>query len=224
MKKRLDSYKGKLTVDQIAEGINAAKKNAKRLFEDANLLLEAGRFPSAAALAILSIEEAGKVSILRELALAKTTGDVNEAWNHYRSHTKKNATWLLPQFAQQGARKLEDFKALFDESSDHPYILDQVKQIAFYTDCLGKAHWSLPQDVIDESLAKTLTQIASIFAKDKNVTKTEIDLWIKHIGPVWNQAPSWMNHALCNWYRAMQEAGLAPLGENEIEKFIKRGI
>ena len=224
MKKKLNLYKGKLTANQIAEGINAATKNAKRLFEDANLLLEAGRFPSAAALAILSIEEAGKVSILRALALAKTAEDVNEAWNNYRSHIKKNTTWLLPQLAQQGGRKLEDFKLLFDESSDHPYILDQVKQIAFYTDCLGKAHWSLPQEVIDESLAKILTQIASIFAKDKTVTKTEIELWMKHLGPVWKKAPTWMNHALCSWYRSMQDAGLAPPGENEMERFIKRGI
>lgn len=224
MKKKLDSYKGKLNADQITEGINAAINNAKRLSKDANLLLEAERFPSAAALAILSIEESGKVSILRALSLAKTPEDVKEAWDNYRAHTKKNATWLLPQLVLQGARKLEDLKMLFDKSSDHPYILDQVKQIAFYTDCLGKAHWSLPQDVIDESLAKMLTRIAGIFAKDKSITKAEIELWIEHIGPVWKSAPSWMNYALCNWYRAMQDAGLAPPGENEMEKFIKRGI
>jgi len=82
----------------------------------------------------------------------------------------------------------------------------------------------MPQEVIDESLAKMLTQVASILAIDKHVTKTEIELWIKHIGPVWKRAPSWMNHALCNWYREMQDAGLAPPGENEMEKFIKSGL
>jgi len=224
VKTKLDSYKGKLSAEQVAAGINAAKKNAKRLSEDAALLFEAGRFPSAASLAILSIEESGKVSILRSLALAKTSEDVRDTWRDYRSHTKKNASWLLPQLAGQGARKLDDFKALFDESSDHPYVLDQLKQIAFYTDCLGRAHWSMPQEVIDESLAKMLTQVASILAIDKHVTKTEIELWIKHIGPVWKRAPSWMNHALCNWYREMQDAGLAPPGENEMEKFIKSGL
>jgi len=223
-KKKLDSYKGKLNAAQIAAGINAAIQNAKRLIEDASLLFEACRYPSAASLAILSIEESGKVSILRSLALARTSEDIADAWRDYRSHTKKNVGWLLPQLVGQGARKLDDFKPLFEESSDHPYVLDQLKQIAFYTDCLGEAHWSMPKEVIDESLAKLLIQIAKILSSDKYVSKTEIELWIKHIGPVWKRAPSWMKQALCNWYREMQDAGLAPAGENEMEKFIKSGI
>jgi AbiV family abortive infection protein len=222
--KKLDSYKGKLSVDQVAAGINAAIQNAKRLAEDASLLFEAGRFPSAASLAILSIEESGKVSILRSLALAKTNEDIADAWRDYRTHTKKNVSWLLPQLVEQGARRLDDFKPLFEESSDHPYVLDQLKQIAFYTDCLGRAHWSMPQEVIDESLAKMLIQVAKMFARDKHVSKTEIKLWIKHIGPVWKRDPSWMKQALCNWYREMQDAGLAPAGENEMEKFMKSGL
>jgi AbiV family abortive infection protein len=220
-KKKLDSYKGKLSADQVAAGINAAIKNAKRLSEDASLLFEAGRFPSAASLAILSIEESGKVSILRSLALAKTSEDIADAWRDYRSHTKKNVSWLLPQLVEQGARKLDDFKPLFEESSDHPYVLDQLKQIAFYTDCLGRAHWSMPQEVIDESLAKMLIQVAKILARDKHVSKTEIELWIKNIGPVWKRDPSWMKQALCNWYREMQDVGLAPAGENKMDKFIR---
>jgi AbiV family abortive infection protein len=223
-RKKLDSYKGKLSVDQVTAGINAAIQNAKRLAEDASLLFEAGRFPSAASLAILSIEESGKVSILRSLALAKTNGDIADAWRDYRAHTKKNVSWLLPQLVEQGARRLDDFKPLFEESSDHPYVLDQLKQIAFYTDCLGRAHWSMPQEVIDESLAKMLIQVAKIFARDKHVSETEIKLWIKHIGPVWKRDPSWMKQALCNWYREMQDAGLAPAGENEMEKFMKSGL
>jgi len=223
-KKKLDSYKGKLSVGQVAAGINAAIQNAKRLAEDASLLFEAGRFPSAASLAILSIEESGKVSILRSLALAKTNEDIADAWRDYRSHTKKNVSWLLPQLAEQGAKKLDDFKPLFEESSHHPYVLDQLKQIGFYTDCLGRTHWSMPQEVIDESLAKMLIQVAKIFARDKHVSETEIELWIKHIGPVWKRDPSWMKQALCNWYREMQDAGLAPAGENEMEKFIKSGL
>jgi AbiV family abortive infection protein len=45
--------------------MNAAIANAQRLAEDAQLLLDAERFPSAASLAILALEEAGKVIILR---------------------------------------------------------------------------------------------------------------------------------------------------------------
>jgi hypothetical protein len=53
--RRLDQYKGKLSASQIAEGMNAAIRNSKRLAEDAELLLKEKRFSSATSLAILSI-------------------------------------------------------------------------------------------------------------------------------------------------------------------------
>jgi AbiV family abortive infection protein len=140
MKKKLDAYRGRLSAAQIAAGMNAAAKNARRLVEDAATLLAAGRFPTAASLATLAIEEAGKISILRMLALATSDAEAAEAWKDFRSHTRKNSAWLLPQLAATGARKLDDFRPLFDEASDHPFMLDQIKQLGFYTDCLGKAH------------------------------------------------------------------------------------
>lgn len=67
----LPQYKSKLSAAEIAAGINAASTNANRLADDAELLLENDRYPSALSLAILSIEESGKVSILRTLALSR---------------------------------------------------------------------------------------------------------------------------------------------------------
>ena len=92
------------------------------------------------------------MTVLRELALASDEKALADCWRSYRSHTKKNIMWLLPQLVAEGARKLDDFRSLFDENSDHPYILDLVKQIGFYTDCLGNAHWSIPEEVIDEGI------------------------------------------------------------------------
>ncbi len=140
MARKLNQYKGRLSPKQIAEGINAVRRNAARLLEDAQIFLESNRFPSAAALAILSIEESGKLFILRKLALAKTDYEVAKIWREYRSHIKKNILWLLPQLVMEGARRLDDFRPIFELEDEHPYIFDQVKQISCYTDCLGKAH------------------------------------------------------------------------------------
>lgn len=224
MKKKLDAYRGWLTAAQIAQGMNAAASNARRLAEDASTLLGARRFPSAASLAILSVEEAGKISILRSLALARTADEIQEAWKDYRSHTRKNVAWLLPKLVAAGARKLDDLRPLYDGDSDHPYVLDQLKQIGFYTDCLGHAHWSVPEEVIDESLAQMLVRIAKTFADDRQYTEKEVTLWIQHVGPVWKEDSAWMKQALVNWYAAMQEHGLAPEGQNEMEHFIREGI
>lgn len=132
--------------------------------------------------------------------------------------------WQLPQLVAEGARKLDDFGPLFNETSDHPYILDEVKQIGFYTDCLGKAHWSIPGEIIDEELARTIVFIANVFMRDKKVESEEIELWIKHLGPVCMRSHELMEKGLENWYAEMQEVGLAPNGSNEMEEFIRRGI
>lgn len=204
--------------------MNAAASNARRLCEDAATLLAAGRFPTAASLAILSIEEAGKVSILRALALARSDAEVAEAWKDYRSHTRKNVAWLLPQLAAAGARTLDDLRSLFDETSDHPFVLDQLKQLGFYTDCLGKAHWASPTDTIEKEVAQMLVRVAQVLAHDEKHTEEEVKLWLEHVGPVWKKDPAWMKQALVNWYAAMQEAGLAAKGDNKMEMFIRHGL
>lgn len=219
MKNKLDAYRGKLTPRQIAKGMTAAAVNARRLANDASALLEAHRYPTAGSLAVLAIEEAGKSLILRTLALAKTNAEVLDAWAAYRSHTKKNVLWLLPMLVASGARKLDDFASLFDPDSDHPYLLDHIKQLGFYTDCLGKAHWSIPDDVIDEDLARMLVKVADLLAHGHDHTQKEIELWIEHVGPVWKRNPKLMKQAVGNWYAAMMASGLRRQGANEMKEF-----
>jgi len=224
VKKKLNQYRGNLEASQVASGINAAYRNAKRLVADARLLLEKCRYPSAAALAVLSIEESGKASILRGLSVSRTQEDLKTSWHEYRSHTKKTVLGGLLHEVAKGARKLDDFIGLFGKDAEYPYLLDQIKQISFYTDCLGDAHWSEPSTVVNEKLAAQLVETADILAKSKEVTTKEVELWIKHLGPVWNQDPGWMRKALENWYREMQEVGLAQAGPNAMEIFIHEGM
>lgn len=222
-KRRLDQYQGVLSASEIAAGINAANANARRLADDAERLLEEKRYPTAAALAALAIEEAGKASILRELALARTDKELCEAWRNYRTHTRKNVTWLLPSLVAAGARHLEDFRSLFDPESDHPSLLDQVKQIGFYTDCLGQGHWSVPQEVIDESLARMLVRTARLLARDRVVRAEEIELWIEYVGPVWQGPTKWLKKALAEWHRELVRRGLVEGAEAEMADFIWKG-
>ncbi len=86
----------------IAEGMNVARTNAKRLFEDASTLHEGGRTHSAAALAILSIEESGKIPILRQMVLCENEPEWRQSWKNYRSHTSKNVAWILGELAAKG--------------------------------------------------------------------------------------------------------------------------
>lgn len=161
-KKAIKQYKGKLDPEQVADGMNAAARNAKRLLDDANLLFASKRYPSACSLAILSIEESGKLSQLRGTAIAPDERVLKDAWKDYRDHQAKNAHWIIMQLVTQGPRTLDDLRQIFDKDNDHPALLDSVKQIAFYTDCCGNAHWSEPNAVINEQLAKMIITIAGI--------------------------------------------------------------
>ncbi len=220
MTKRLNQYKGPLTSEEIAAGMNVASRNAARLVQDAETLLDAGRPPSAAALAILSVEESGKVTLLRWLALAETDEDIREAWRAYRSHTKKNVAWIAPELFAKGARSLDDLAPVVDDSSDHPGMLDRVKQIAFYTDCLDDRRWSEPAAAIEHNAAEALVRIARLFAKEREITAREIELWTKHLRPVWKGEMAWMKRALENWHQAMNDEGLAHDDMSDIRKFI----
>ena len=139
---RLPQYRSRLTFAQVAEGMTRALENAARLAEDAQSLFDQNRIPSSVALAILSIEESGKVSILRQMVTAEDEKRHQQLWKAYRSHNKKNILWLFGELVQQGARSLDEFRLLVDLDSDHPDILDQLKQLCAYTDCFTEGKWS----------------------------------------------------------------------------------
>ena len=125
----------------------------------------------------------------------------------------------------KGANRFDDFAPLFSKDADHPALLDKIKQIGFYTDCLSEGHWSIPVEVIDEDIAKLVVRTANIFAADKHVTELEIELLVKHLKrPAQGPSKEFNEKALSDWYAEMQENGIRPKGENDMEKFIYHGI
>ena len=201
-------YRGFLTHEQIAAGMSAADQNASRLAEDADLLLEAHRFPTTASLALLSLEESDKSRILRGMINATTQKAVVELWKSYRRHIDKHSLMLLLDRFSRGARRLSDFSdCVTDRGADEKQIYDLVKQLGFYTDCIGDAHWSLPLEVIDEGLATVLVRSAKIMSKRRHrVSVRELELWAIHM----HSGDTREN--LLAWARAMESEGLHPEG------------
>ena len=223
-KKVVNQYMGSLTPKQAADGIAAAMRNAESLLRDAELLLEHGRWPRATALTILAIEESGKVPLLRALLLAKNEAERREEWKAYRSHTEKNVLYILPQLVAEGARSLEDMRPVMDPESEHPEVLDAVKQYGFYTDACGNCHWSIPDEVISEAFAKSMFRLASLLAKGSEALTSaeELEIWVKHMGPVWKHEKWEMDQALAACYAEAEERGLlrGHASAREMTKFI----
>ena len=220
-KDKLSRYNGELSAAQIAHGMNAACRNARRLADDAKLLLDAGRYPTAASIAVLSIEESGKKSVLRGLAFAPNKEAQRSAWIGYRSHRSKNAAWILPDLVAKGARDLDSLRPATDASAGHTALLDQVKQLGLYTDCLGDAHWSEPEKFVDENMSRSLVGIADIFARSEVVTVKEIELWVKHMRPAHGTSFEQMQTALLDWVAAMRENNLLEDEDFPMEAFIR---
>jgi AbiV family abortive infection protein len=216
----LHPYWGKLPPEKIAEGMNIARRNATRLASDARTMFRTQHYETATALAILAIEESGKVSILRELALVADDREAKHIWRRLRSHTAKNAMWIFPELVARGARRLDEFAAVFDSSSDHAETLDKVKQVSIYSDCYGKARWHEPTGTIAEDFAGHLVKMAEVFARGPEITTREIELWIEHMGPVRLRSHTWQRKALANWWAQLEAEGLAPEGQPSMEEFI----
>ncbi len=208
---KLKQYRGFLTTDQVAAGMNCAGQNAKRLAEDAQLLFDAERYPSALSLAVLSLEESGKHSILREMSTATTEEQILALWKRYRRHTAKHTLTLMPERIANGARRAIEFRdCVGDGAQDEKASYDALKQLGFYTDCLGKAHWSIPSEVIDRKIAEMLVRFAvTTSAREKSTSNREIELWVTHM-----QAGVTRPN-LIEWAKAMVAEGLHPDGYAE---------
>ena len=210
-KRLLPPFKDRLTVAQAAQGIEFALKNARDLLGDAEFMLMNERWPRACALAVLAIEESGKPGILRALLLARSDQELHDEWTGYRHHTAKNVSWILPDLVSSGARQLEELRSLFDKSSDHPHLLDSIKQLALYSDCFGDCHWSLPYEAIDQSLAESIVSVAKVLVSNRPTAMTsaaELELWVKHIRPVWKGPMEDMKRALLACYQEAESIGV----------------
>lgn len=203
----LKQYRGPLSAIDVAAGMNAAARNARRLLADAKLSLSERRIASACALAILSIEEAGKLPLLRTLSTASTEADLKRSWRAYRDHRAKNAAWIVVDLVREGARSLTDLSPIFDPDSDHTDTLDAVKQVCLYTDCCGERHWSEPSAVIDEGLAASIVKTAEALCPKKDVSVREIELWVREVGPFESLKQARLK--LVRFYEAMDKEGLA---------------
>jgi AbiV family abortive infection protein len=211
-KKIIEQYRGFLSPTEVAAGMNAAIRNAKRLLEDATLLMKEKRFPTACSLAILSIEESGKLSLLRLLATASGEQGLKKAWQSYRDHQAKNVAWIIGELARTGARALDDLHTIFDPISDHPAILDAIKQLGLYTDCYGdKKHWSEPFEVVDEELADSMVFVARALCPKGDVSAREMELWVQHVGHYDGTAQ--MRPRLLKFHEAMKQEGLGGLDD-----------
>lgn len=175
--------------DSILAGVEGCWRNSFELLRGADLLLHGGRFPPALSLAVLALEEIGKMVHIDSLVFAKEGDERDEAFQRvFRSHPRKlEALRGFPDFLAY----LATFKPKWAE--DHTYVqqlrsvevefhrqlanvkallrltvlsdLDQWKQRGFYTGLNPKGNAEAPSDAIDEVKARTVVAFSGMIVE-----------------------------------------------------------
>jgi AbiV family abortive infection protein len=208
MKER--QYNQRLTPKKAAEGIKTILNNARSLLSEAQLLFDNFKYARATALAILAIEETGKVSIIRSILVNDNQKELNKEWKRFRSHYEKNWGLAVSDYVVQNKNNIEDFRPIFD-SNDHGQVFDQLKQLAIYTDLFKNDNWSSPDKVITIEIAISVLTTARTFVgkgEQAMTTEKELELWVKYLKPVWKKDILDMKQALINCYNEAEEVGV----------------
>jgi AbiV family abortive infection protein len=136
------AHRGLLSPRDLGRGILAAHRNARRLFRDAVLLLENGRYPGAVSMAILAHEEKSKSFTVGVIASElQVPPSLFSPWKDFSHHAHKNATTLE--------------LARMDEGMAESYV--RCRERCTYVDCVqGPERWSLPEAVLGREEALVL--------------------------------------------------------------------
>lgn len=212
----------KISLEKAAEISEGAIKNAKSLLEDAKLLYENDKYPRAISLAILSIEESGKPSIIRGIVLEDDPKQISNLWKSYRKHQDKNSMWIVSELILNGARTLENLRKVADPKSDHPQTLDNLKQLCFYSDVFTKGKLSIPDNVANKEVAQSLIATAELSIKESLNSVDALEIWVKHLKPVWKTETSFMKKALLACYIELEKKNLIEKGTaNKMNEFLQ---
>ncbi|GAA0527908.1 AbiV family abortive infection protein [Chitinophaga japonensis] len=172
----IETYSGVVTPEMAEIGIKLSIENAFSLLSESRLLLNNSYYPRAIALAILAIEEKGKIEMIKQLLLYKQK--VASAWQNFRDHKHKNANWKFPLLKEKGINNIELLSKVTDPKGPAALELDRIKQLCFYTDAArmkgnkSKWNWLQPTDIFTKDYATTLLMIAENFVKDDGIDWT----------------------------------------------------
>lgn len=214
-------YRGRLTPESASKGIHAAKANSSRLIEDAEMLSNNGRYPSACSIAALAIEEMSKPAIIRKIVIAESPQEIARGWKLFSSHHDKGAPWIVPHLIREDLGTYEDFVEEFMRNRD-PLLLDSLKQISIYCGCYGKSHWSSPTEVIEADQSELLIETAKILQFSGQLSPLDsedgIRLWKEHMAGCFSVGYVTANNKIVEFFAKAADHGLLP--ENKIPQTV----
>lgn len=145
MKNFIFRFKGQpLDKKQIATGMHLCYINAKALADESRLLKENGYHARALSLAILALEELGKIPLICNMILyRKDDAEAwRKAWKEFQAHRSKLGVWTV-----YGKRLLNMLGKSYESEfpSGIEPLADKFKQLGFYVGFFD-GEFMLPKD------------------------------------------------------------------------------
>ena len=164
---RLDRNPKSFSAAEATGLLKLLVRSAKGLADDANVLLGHNRYPRAAALAVLSFEEIGKLEPVARLVGVTDQREIARRWRALFDHSAKSAriAGVPPYITDPDQIRLwNDARRKFGRN------LNELKQAALYVNCFGDGNWMSPEDVfgvrgrIDRTNVRILVKLARAMA------------------------------------------------------------
>lgn len=140
--------------------------NAARLARDAKLLLESGRFPSAAMMAVMALEEISRVFHPIEILTAGSDRQRQQAWKTFRG------IW----HAFPWAVFARDERLMSDAELDA--MLSFIRMLGRRSECIEPGIWIDPGELITAALAASIVTIAESFCA-KPISLGSVEVWME---------------------------------------------
>ncbi len=214
---RVPEYHGPLTPSQVCDGILAARKNAQYLYQAGESLYGGAFYAPAAALAILSSEEAYKEVLLLRLLHAESSDERKALWREFRDHRIKQTTLHLAAIYRRAVKKepgavsFEELRSALWREFCEADCTERRKQRALYTNCVQGPTWTLPEQQIGRDEARDLLDNAKeCVAAGRTYSPEELELYKKYLSGIRRQPRRGQRLAVVALQSELVRRGLPP--------------
>jgi AbiV family abortive infection protein len=212
-----DKLSERLTPTEMGRGIAAANRNARRLLGDAILLYENYRYPSAAALATLAMEESAKWWALLHVTVLQDAKAIANAWRDHRRHVTKldRAIAIVKDaFERSGG------EVVATPSTELARATQALKERCIYTDFIKDRRWTEPSGACDAALCRGHLGGALVMVTRYHITGRYLGSAFQGIaGRLHEPQEEAAKQAMIAWSQGSEASALAEEDDAENEAF-----
>jgi AbiV family abortive infection protein len=205
-------FTGPLSVTSAIKGAQLLQENAARLTEDAKLLLQAKRYPSAAMMAVMALNELSRIFHPLILASLRTPKQLVAGWKQFRSN-RHDFAWSIFQ------RRIDWLVAGAMSDQEVNDMLSFISALGSGAEYIAPGLWIDPNELITAELAASIVGTAELFCK-KTVKPRSMEIWMETVGSLPRNAT--IEVALKKYQAMLESEGLAQ--ESYAIDFAARGI